>query len=201
MRTNIIENPDRCILETAVLSEDDNAASRQYTVAVRVSLNVAILRNDIKAGSVVGRAASAERSALAFRFVSREVDSMKTFDARVTKRADISVKDDIALAKTQESTEGEPIKRGQISTNASSTETANGSRNVSVARETGGTQARRSAESTWRLFPSANLNQAFTQSFSRAGFKVNEISLVEPYTGGKFKVSQVEDDYKAGNDL
>lgn len=201
MRAKIIENPDRYILETTVLSEDDNAASQQYTVAVRVSLNVANLRNDIKAGSAVGKATRSERSALAFLFVSREVDSIKTFDTRVTKRADLSVKDDIAVSQTQKGTEGEAIKRGQISTNASSTETASGSRNVSVTRETGGTQTRRSAESTWRLFPSANLNQVFTQTFSRAGFKVNEASLVEPYTGGKFKVSQVEDDYKAGNDL
>ena len=68
MRTKIIENPDRYILETTVLSEDDNAGSKQYTVAVKVSLNVANLRNDIKAGSAVGKATRAERSALAFLF-------------------------------------------------------------------------------------------------------------------------------------
>ena len=67
--------------------------------------------------------------------------------------------------------------------------------------ETGGTRTRRASESTWRLFPSANLNQVFTQTFTRAGFKVNEASLIEPYTGGKFKVAMVENDYKAGNDL
>ena len=41
----------------------------------------------------------------------------------------------------------------------------------------------------------------FTQTFSRAGFRVNEATLVEPYTGGKFRVAQVEDDYRVGNDL
>ena len=201
MRTKIIENPDRYILETTVLSEDDNAGSKQYTVAGKVSLNVANLRNDIKAGSAVGKATRAERSALAFLFVSREVDSIKSFDTRVTKRADASLKADGTLAASQKGTEGESIKRGQVSTNASVNESVSVNRNVSVTTETGGTQTRRAAESTYRLFPSANLNQMFTQTFSRAGFRVNEASLVEPYTGGKFKVAQVEDDYKAGNDL
>ena len=197
MRAKIIENPDRYILDTTVLSEDDNAGSKAYTVAVRVSLNVANLRNDIKAGSAVGKATRSERSALAFVFVSREQDSEKAYDTRVTKRVDIGVKADGAEKRT--GTEGESIRRGQVSTNEATT--YNGSANVSRTVETGGTRTRRASESTWRLFPSANLNQVFTQTFTRAGFKVNEASLIEPYTGGKFKVSMVENDYKAGNDL
>ena len=197
MRQKIIENPDRYILDTTVLSEDDNAGAKSYTVAVKVSLNVANLRNDMKAGSAVGKAARTERSALAFVFVSREQDSEKAYDTRVTKRIDQGVKVDAAVKQT--GSEGEAIRRGQISTNES--QTFNGSANVSRTIETGGTRTRRASESTWRLFPSANLNQVFTQTFTRAGFKVNEASLIEPYTGGKFKVAMVENDYKAGNDL
>jgi hypothetical protein len=197
MRAKIVENPDRYILETTVLSEDDNTGSKSYTVAVKISLNVANLRNDMKAGSAVGKAARNERSALAFVFVSREQDSEKAYDTRVTKRLDETVKLDAAGKRN--ATEGESIRRGQISTNDAVTESVNASRSRTV--ETGGTRTRRASESTWRLFPSANLNQVFTQTFTRAGFKVNEASLIEPYTGGKFKVSMVEDDYKAGNDL
>jgi len=201
MRQKIIDNPDRYILETTVLAEDDNAGSKAYTVSVRVSLNVANLRNDIKAGSAVGKATRSERSALAFVFVSREQDSEKAYDARVTKRVDEGVKVDANRTVTGKGTEGESIRRGQISTNESRTDTLSGGANVSRTIETGGTRTRRASESTWRLFPSANLNQVFTQTFTRAGFKVNEASLIEPYTGGKFKVSMVENDYKAGNDL
>jgi len=197
MRAKIVENPDRYILETTVLSEDDNPGSKSYTVAVKVSLNVANLRNDMKAGSAVGKASRTERSALAFVFVSREQDSEKAYDTRVTKRVDQGIKVDAQVKQT--GSEGESIRRGQVSTNES--QTLNGSANVSRTIETGGTRTRRASESTWRLFPSANLNQVFTQTFTRAGFKVNEASLIEPYTGGKFKVSMVENDYKAGNDL
>ena len=201
IRPKIIETPDRYILDTTVLSEDDNAGNQQYTVAVRVSLNVANLRNDLKASSAVGKATRSERSALAFLFVSREVDSIKAFDTRVTERQDVSATVDASRTKSQKGSEGESVRRGKVSTNAGKTEAVSVSVNESVTRELGGTQTRRAAESTWRLFPSANLNQVFTQSFSRAGFKVNEAKLIEPYTGGKFKVAMVEADYKAGNDL
>lgn len=200
MRTKIIENPDRYILETTVLSEEDQSG-QQYTVAVRVSLNVANLRNDIKAGSAVAKVGRTERSALAFLFVSREQDSIKSYDTRVTKRADASLAADGSAQVAQKGSEGERVRRNQVDTNASMSESASVRRNISVTTETGGTQTRRASESTWRLFPSANLNQVFTQTFTRAGFKVNEAALVEPYTEGRFKVSQVEDDYKAGNDL
>jgi hypothetical protein len=201
MRAKIIENPDRYILDTTVLSEDDNTGSKAYTVAVRVSLNVANLRNDIKAGSAVGKASKGERSALAFVFVSREQDSEKAYDTRVTKRLDTSEKADASLTKTDKGKESESIRPGQIKTDDSRTKTASGSLNTSTTVETGGTRTRRASESTWRLFPSANLNQVFTQTFTRAGFKVKEASLIEPTTGGKFKVSMVENDYKSGNDL
>jgi hypothetical protein len=45
------------------------------------------------------------------------------------------------------------------------------------------------------------LNQVFTQVFSKAGFRVQEATLVEGAAGGKFKVASVEEDYKSGNDL
>ena len=201
MRQKIIDNPDRYILETTVLSEDDNAGSKAYTVAVKVSLNVANLRNDIKAGSAVGKATRTERSALAFVFVSREQDSEKAYDTRVTKRIDQGEKIDASRTKTGKGTEGESIRPNRVSTDEARTDTYKRDIAVSNTIETGGTRTRRASESTWRLFPSANLNQVFTQTFTRAGFKVNEGSLIEPYTGGKFKVSMVENDYKSGNDL
>jgi hypothetical protein len=201
MRAKILENPDRYILDTTVLSEDDNAGSKAYTVAVRVSLNVANLRNDMKAGSAVGKATRSERSALAFVFVSREQDSEKAYDTRVTKRLDTSEKADAALTRTDKGKESESIRAGQIKTDDSRTKTASGSLNTSTTVETGGTRTRRASESTWRLFPSANLNQVFTQTFTRAGFKVKEAALIEPTTGGKFKVAMIENDYKSGNDL
>jgi hypothetical protein len=201
VREKIISDPDRYILETTVLAEEDSADKKQYTVTVRVSLNVANLRNAVKANSVVAKTGRTDKSALAFLFISRQVDSVKAYDARVFKRVDESDKVNTAGSTSSTGIEGESVSRSQVKTNSATTsqESAGVSRTRTV--ETGGSTVRRSSESTWRLIPSANLNNVFTSTFSRAGFKVSEAAVIEPYTGGQFKVSAVEDDYKQGSDM
>lgn len=201
VRDKIIADPDRYILETTVLAEEDSTDKKQYTVAVKVSLNVANLRNAVKANSAVAKTGRADKSPLAFLFISRQVDSVKAYDARVFKRVDESVKVNRSGATSNTGVEGESVGRSQVKTNSATTAQESAEANRTRTRETGGSTVRKSSESTWRLIPSANLNQVFLSTFSRAGFKVSEAALVEPYTGGHFKVSAVEDDYKSGNDM
>lgn len=201
VRDKIIADPDRYILETTVLAEEDSADKKQYTVTLRVSLNVANLRNAVKANSAVAKAGRTEKSPLAFLFISRQVDSVKAYDTRVFKRVDESVKVNTSGSTSNTGVEGESVSRAQVKTNSATTSQESAGANRTRTVETGGTTVRRSNESTWRLIPSANLNQVFTSTFARAGFKVSEAALVEPYTGGQFKVSMVEEDYKSGNDM
>jgi hypothetical protein len=201
VREKISSNPDRFILETTTLAEEDNPGKKQYTVTVRASLNVANLRNAVKANSAVAKAGPAGRSPLAFLFVSRLVDSTKSFDDRVYKRVETTADAKGSASKSEKGTEGESISKGQITTNASTSTNAASSLKTSASVETGGSTVRRSAESTWRLLPSANLAQVFTSTFSRSGFKVAEAAMVEPYAGGRFKVADVENDYRSGMDL
>lgn len=201
VREKILANPDRYILESTVLAEEESADKKQYTVAVRVSLNVANLRNAVKANSAVAKAGPAGRSPLAFLFVSRQVDSTKAFDDRVYKRVDTSADAKARGSKSEKGTEGESVSKSQVSTNASTSTQQSLAVKTSATVETGGSTTRRSAESTWRLLPSANLAQVFTSTFSKSGFKVSEAAMVEPYTNGKFKVADVENDYKSGMDL
>jgi hypothetical protein len=201
VRDRIVANPDRFILETTTLAEEDAPDRKQYTITVRVSLNVANLRNAVKANSAVVRGGPAARSPLAFIFVSRQVDSTKSFDDRVYKRLDETANVKGANATSEKGTEGESIRRGQVSTNASTSSTQSAAYERSKTRETGGSTTRRSAETTWRLLPSANLAQVFTTNFAKAGYRVTEAAMVEPHTGGHFKVAAVEEDYKSGMDL
>lgn len=206
IRAKILENQDRYILETTVISENDNAKDAQYSVVVRVSLNVANLRNAVQASSAVGQAAAGEKSALSFVFVSRQVDSTKSYDDRVFKRQDNSAAYSVARqdrdAVAEKSSEGESVKRNQVSTHGSASREEN--RGISVSAkssstsETGGSTVSRASESTWRVMPSANLNQVFVAQFSQAGYDVIEAAMVE---SDKFKVSEIEGDYKSGNDL
>lgn len=201
VRDKIVANPDRFILDATVLAEEDNPDKKQYTVAVRVALNVANLRNAIKANSAVTRGGPAGRSPLAFLFVSRQVDSTKTFDDRVYKRVDESAKSSASATSSDKGVEGESVSKGQVRTNASNTSQASQATERSRSVETGGSTVKRASESSWRLLPSANLAQVFTAQFNKAGFKVSEAALVEPYTGGHFKVAAVEADYRTGMDL
>lgn len=201
IRGKIIADPDRFFLETTQLAEEDRPDTQQYTVTVRVALNVANLRNAVKADSVVGRSGRTERSPLAFVFVSRQVDSTKSYDDRVYKRIDESVAGKSSDQISEKGVDGESVGRGQVRTETSSSVQASSTANLTRTRETGGSTVKKASESTWRIMPSSNLSQVFTAVFARAGYKVNEAALIEPYTGGHFKVATLEDDYRSGLDL
>lgn len=201
VRDQVVSNPDRFILDSTVLAEEDNPDKRQYTVAVRVSLNVANLRNAVKHNSSVVRAGAANRSPLAFMFVSRQVASSKAFDDRVYQRTETSSEAKGHGSDARSGTEGEAVSKSQVSTNATKTRKVSASMQTTSISETGGSTTRRATETTYQLIPSANLAQVFTSNFATAGFKVNEAAMVEPYTGGRFKVAAVENDYKSGMDL
>jgi hypothetical protein len=193
------EDPDRYILESTVLQEEDK--DHQYTVTVRVSLNGSNLRNALKKSTASAAIPPSQRSQLAFVFVSRQVDTQTTYDARVTKRAVLSDKGSVSASTTEKGSEGESIGRSRVSTNASTSAKANYSAERAVTLETGGASVARSGTSTWKLIPSQNLSQAITQVFKTSGYRVVEAQFVEPLTNGKLKVSAIENDYKSGNDL
>lgn len=210
IRSKILQDPGRYVLDSTVIAEDDNKKDFKYSVVVRASLNVANLRNAMQANSAVGKAADSEKSMLSFVFVSRQVASEKTFDDRVYKRSEASMQVSGQASRqetnsTKEKTsEGESVRKSQVDTFGSKTEKRDD--NVSIdasakavaTSETGGSTTRKASETTWRLLPSANLNQVFVSNFSQAGYDVVEAAMVE---SDKFKVSDIENDYKSGNDL
>ena len=94
IRDRVAANLDKFSLDTTVLDEQDQADKRMYTVTVRTSINVAQLRNAVKAGSATQATARGDKSKLTFLFVSRQVDTEKNFDDRVYQRVDRGVKID-----------------------------------------------------------------------------------------------------------
>lgn len=202
IRSKILEDQGRYILDSTVIAEDDDRKAMTYTVVVRVSLNVANLRNAVQASSAIGRAADSEKSMLSFVFVSRQVASEKSYDDRVYKRAEVSASGSLqekGLLK-EKTSESESVKKTQVDTFGSKSQEQDSSVDAKVVAtsETGGSTTRKASESTWRLLPSANLNQVFVSVFSQAGYDVVEAAMVE---SSKFKVADIENDYKAGNDL
>ena len=125
----IAQNLDRFVLDTTVLSEQDDPSSKKYTVAVRIDLNVAALRNELKSGSAVAKTARSQRSALAFVFVARQTGSKTTYQDRVYSRQDATAKaESDAKASvsgraqsdsSQRTVEGESISKSSIGTSES----------------------------------------------------------------------------------
>ena len=206
IRAKILENPGRYILDTTVLSETDNPKDFQYSVVVRASLNVANLRNAVQSGSAIAKSGSAEKTPFSFVFVSRQVESTKSFDDRVYKRQDnaaqVSATRQDSGSLTEKTSEGESVKATRVNTYGTKSQQAEQSvdvsRKSSVTSETGGSTTRKASEATFRVIPSSNLNQVFISKFSQAGYDVIEAAMVE---SEKFKVADIEGDYKSGNDL
>lgn len=210
IRSKVLENQGRYILDSTVIAEEDDKNDLKYTVVVRVSLNVANLRNAVQASSAVNRAAETEKSMLSFVFVSRQMASEKSYDDRVYKKTEESAQVSIQARRQEksslkeETSEGESVKRARVDTHGSRSQQQDDSASLEasqkavVTSETGGSTTRKASEATWRLLPSANLNQVFVSAFSQAGYDVVEAAMVETE---KFKVADIEADYKSGNDL
>ncbi|EHP44488.1 hypothetical protein [Cupriavidus basilensis] len=177
IRDKVAANLDKFVLGATIISEEDKKDASQYSVVVRVDINVAKLRNAVKGGAAVATASDAQKSPLTFLFVARQQDSVKSFDTRVYKRAD--VKENVNEKSTRNSY----------------------SANASVSVETGGSRTRKADDVSWRLVPSGNLNSVFTGVFAQSGFQVVEAAYVEPSSGGHLRISALENDYKSGNDL
>jgi hypothetical protein len=201
IRDKILGNLDRYVLEAVVVSEEDHTDAKQYTVAIRVKLNMAALSAAFKENSAVAGVAKTGKSQLTFLFVARQASDQTSYDARVFKRVDTSLKVNGSNAETQTGTEGESIAKDQISTNASKASNSANVVNTSASVERGGSSTRKASETSYRLFPISGLDAVFSNAFKTAGFRVVEAADVEPYSGGKLHVAVVQDDYKTSLDL
>ena len=201
IRDTIRRDPDRFILDTTVLSDQDDTAGHKYSVAVRVSLNGSNLRAALKASSAVGSTPKEHKSQLAFIFLSRQVDTETTFDPRVTQRQTTDDQGGGTSSVQREGHEGEAIRKSQVSTDSSTKEINAHNNQQSITLEKGGATLARSNAKTWKLIPSEDLSTAVALVFKTAGYRVVEAQYVEPLTGGKLKVASIEDDYRSGNDL
>jgi hypothetical protein len=202
IKDKVASNLDQYVLDETIIEEQDRKDVHEYTVSLRAKLNVSALDNAIKSAS--GHAAGvplAAKSRMTFLVVARQASTQTDFDARTYQRTDVNSRANGATSVSERTTEGESVSKSQVSTNGSRTVAGTAEANTSVAVERGGSTMRKASETSWRIFPSANMDQVLTGAFHQAGFRVTEASDVEPYSGGKLHVVVVQEDYKSGMDL
>jgi hypothetical protein len=200
VRDKVESNLDSFILDATTLSEQDQPELHRYTVSVRAELNVAKLRNTMKSSSATANTAAAQKSTLTFVFLARQVASVKSFDARVYKRADMNVSGSAGDTHSVSGSEGESVGDTNVSTSAVKHSNASNVERVNATAETGGSTTQKADDVQWTLVPSDNLDSAVSGVFAQAGFDVVEASYVEPQSHGLLNLKMLENDYRSGND-
>lgn len=145
IESKIQDNLEKFILSTVVLNEQDQSSMHKYSVAVRVEINAAKLRNTLRGASAAGKASNAAKSQLVYVFVGREIASARSFDVRTMKRAEVELEDSTS-------------KRGV--------------QRVAAQVETGGSATRKADDVAYRLLPMANVVTSITSVFSQGGYLV-----------------------------
>jgi hypothetical protein len=201
VRDKVLDNLDKFVLSSTLISDEDASDKKQYTAVVRIELNVAKLRNTLKANSAVGSTAAANKSPLTFVFMARQVASLKSFDARRVDRADIRAEGSATRSDREKTSESERVRSGSVKTAGAADRSVTASAQRSITVETGGSTTQRADDTAWRLIPAQNLNAQFTGIFAKAGFDVVEAVYVEPQSQGLLSVKSIERDYETGNDL
>lgn len=145
IESTIQDNLEKFILSTVVLNEQDQSSMHKYSVAVRVEINAAKLRNTLRGASAAGKASNTAKSQLVYVFVGREIASTRSFDVRTMKRAEVELED---------ATSRRGVQR------------------VAAQVETGGSATRKADDVAYRLLPMANVVTSITSVFSQGGYLV-----------------------------
>ncbi|MGI4814591.1 MAG: hypothetical protein ACRYGG_14835 [Janthinobacterium lividum] len=200
VRDKVEGSLEQFVLDATTLSEQDQPDFHRYTVSVRAELNVAKLRNTLKASSATVKTAAGQRSTLTFVFLARQVASVKSFDARVYKRADASVSDSSRDTESAVGSEAESVGGTHVSTSATKRKNATNIENVSASVETGGSTTQKADDVQWKLMPSGNFDAAVSGIFAQAGFDVVDVGYLEPQSHGLLSLKALQDDYRTGDD-
>lgn len=176
-RDKIVDNLDDFITGTTVLGEQEQSGLNKYSVTVKVDINETKLNVLMRKSSVASKAPAGSKSKIAFIFVGREAASVRSFDARVSQRTEVST----TSSKSSGSFDGVNER----------------SSNAAVKVETGGSTLRKADDATYRVYPLADQRSAITSVFSQAGYKVVDSDLVL----GDKEIKAITRDYSSGSDL
>lgn len=189
-RESIAGHVDDYVLGATVLSDDNDRSTKTYSVVIRADINNTRLLNDLDGGGApASRPASAQHSMLTFLFLARGQSSVQTFDAKVYKRADADA------TSTRQTSEGESIRGGNVSTSDSVEEHA------SATATTGGSTTRKADKVDWSVSRASEINTAMTGVFADAGYDVVEADQVEGASHGLLNIDRIRTAYSHGDDL
>lgn len=197
IQPKIEANLDKFLLSTTIINEQNQESAKKYSVAVRVEINVAKLRSTIRGSSATSKTAQGERSQLVYVFVGREVSSVRSFDDRVVKRAEVEREASVDRSKSVKGAEGEVVRGNAVATAANKKSSESVTAKASIKVETGGSTTRKADDTSYRLLSMNNTKTSITSVFSQGGFQVAEPEFVLEDKD----IKAVNQDFSTGNDL
>lgn len=157
----------RYVTSTEILDSSHDKASKVVEVMVRVSINAVAVDIALGMNSAIQQNLG-EGSMFSFVFMAREVDSLKTYDAKVTS----------IVATNEEATASEEaVVDGGAITTAQSSSTFNKS-------TTGGSTERKSDKVNYVVTSAQDIDASMGQILSIAGFEVVDYGDVVSECGG-----------------
>ncbi len=197
IQPKVEENLEKFLLSTTVINEQNQEGSKKYSVSVRTEINVAKLRNALRGSTATSQAKAGEKSQLVYVFVGREAASVRSYDERVVKRAEVEDDRSVEASASVKGNEGEKIRGGSVSTSASKEGKANVTMKRAVTVETGGSKTRKADDTSYRMLQMNNYKTSITSAFSQGGFNVADPEFVLEDS----ELKAVNDDFSKGNDL
>jgi hypothetical protein len=185
VKSEIIENIDKYIIDHVILSEEKDKENKRYTIVIRATVNGSRLESTLQSNSAVANSAEEDRSYITFVFVAREQKNAKSYNAREHTRTDKS--------STKEGSEYESAGRSDIE--------YGGAISTSESATTGGSVTRKSDEIEYDVSSADSANIAMSKVLTEAGFEVVEAEYLVEETSGLMNVDAFQRDYRYGNDI
>jgi hypothetical protein len=152
----IIANLDQYLIDISILDELVNKDTQLFSVAIRASINEAVLNAKLNTAGVSAGGNVGAGELFSFIFVAREIESLKSFDAR---RTEIRLEENELSANQQGAARGGSASIDEFTTSLSKT-------------TQGGSTLRKANELTYRIRSGSDVDAAMTETLSGYGFDV-----------------------------
>lgn len=152
----------------SIIDEKNNEDANTFTIAVKALINVVAVDNKLSSVSAAGNTASGDGNMFTFIFVARDVATVKSYDAKVTK---INKSQSMSVSKEQSSMSGGTMVAGnsqkQLSKNTS-----------------GGSTVKKANKVKYKVSSAADVDAAMNEILSPAGFEVIDYADIVCECGG-----------------
>ncbi len=179
-------HPDEFIVDKVIIEQSNDSATNTYSVVVSVSFNDVAIDGKLnegndKSGSV---GVPGSKSSISVLFVAREEDTVKSFDARVTKKASLKTEEDKS-ENTQLSGTGGRVKTSD---------------EVVLTQVTGGNRELKKDQISYTIFPSGQVDNTFNDVLSSNGFNTKSFSVITAMYHGP-SMDQIKNEFSKSSEL